>query len=113
MFDPRRNPTEWVDLMQSADCAVLLRSRIDTAALGCDGRPFADPALATCVIFQRLETAEQFCDSTVRALPHVRCEIYDAHGLAHPPLAVIIHPDFQANDESGSIFPSLAHEGGS
>jgi hypothetical protein len=29
------------------------------------------------VIFQRLETAEQFCNSTVRALPHVRCEIYD------------------------------------
>jgi hypothetical protein len=104
MFDPRRNPGDWVDLMQSADCAVLLSSRTDSSALGCDGRPFADPALATCVIFQHLEAAERFFDSTVRALPHVRCEIYDEHGLAKPPLAVVMHPDFHAGDESGPLW---------
>ena len=40
----------------------------------------------------------------IQALPHLRCEIYDAQGLAHPPLMAILHPDHQRKEESGSVW---------
>jgi hypothetical protein len=34
----------------------------------------------------------------------MRCEIYDAEGLAHPPLVVIVHPDQRHTEETGSFW---------
>jgi hypothetical protein len=39
-------------------------------------------------------------------LPHLRCEIYDTDGLAHPPLQVMSHPDYQHKEESGAFWSS-------
>lgn len=58
---------------------------------------------ATCIAFANLEAAQRFCEAKVQALPQLRCEIYDAHGLAHPPLLVIVHPDFRHREDSGVL----------
>ena len=116
LFDPERNPPDWTDLMRPTDCAVVLKSQATSASLGTDGQPFRKLADTTCIVFDRLDEAQRFCESKVQALPHLRCEIYDAQGLAHPPLLVIIHPDRQRKEEpahfgraAGNSLPVLSH----
>jgi len=58
----------------------------------------------TCLVFSRLDAAQRFCEEKVRALPQLRCEIYDSQGLAHPPLAVILHPESQRKEDAGPIW---------
>jgi hypothetical protein len=53
-------------------------------------------------VFSRLDAAQQYCEMKVQALSHLRCEIYDAEGLAHPPLLVIVNSDFEHEEEAGS-----------
>jgi hypothetical protein len=98
LYDPRRDPPDWLDLLRPADCAVFLKHRSTSAALDPDGSAASTPS---CLVFDRVDAARQFCDSLVARLPHLRCEIYDRHGLARPPLAVIVHPDFERREEAG------------
>jgi hypothetical protein len=102
LYDPRRNPQDWTDLVRPTECAVFLKDGSTSTPLASDGRPFSDPAGITCMVFESMDAAQRFCEAKVEALPHLRCEIYDARGLSHPPLLVIAHPDQQRNDESGS-----------
>ena len=104
LFDPQRNPPDWTDLMRPTDCAVFLRNQATSASLGTDGQPFRKLADTTCIVFDRLDEVQRFCESRVQALPHLRCEIYDAQGLADAPLLVIIHPDRQRKEEAGSFW---------
>ena len=90
--------------MQPTDCAVFMKNRATLTPLGLDGREFADPAHATCFVFKFFDSAQRFCNEKVKELHHVRCEIYDAHGLACPPLAVVLHPDFQQDKQEGSLW---------
>ncbi len=105
LFDPHRDPPDWTDLIAPGDCAVFLKDRADsTVLLNPDGRRYVQSGDATCVVFHCLDAAQRFCQSKVRDLPHVRCEIYDKDGPRHPPMLVILHPTFQSREESGPIW---------
>ena len=92
LFDPRRDPQDWVDLMRPTDCAVFLKDRITSA-------PVDENA---CIVFDGVDAAQRFCEARVAALPHLRGEIYDAQGLARPPLLLVVHPDVQRQEQGGS-----------
>jgi len=102
LFDPRRNPRDWTDLIRPTECAVFLKDRTTSAPRAPDGQPFHSPGETTCVVFDHFDGARQFCAAKVQTLPQLRCEIYDGQGLAHPPLLVIIHPDHQQKEDSSS-----------
>jgi len=102
LFDPRRDPQDWTDLMGATACAVFLKDRTTSAALQPNGHPFPNPADTTCIVFPCVDGAQRFCESKVQSLPHLRCEIYYAQGLAHPPLLVIVHPDLLRKEQAGS-----------
>ena len=104
LYDPHRRPQDWVELMQPANCAVFLKRRSDSTPLDPDGAAFADPAKATCLLFQCFDAAQRFSEAKVRELPQVCCEIYDSQGLACPPLAIVIHPGFEGEQEEGSLW---------
>jgi hypothetical protein len=104
LYDPRRKPQDWTDLIGRTDCAVFLKNRTDSTSLAPDGRPYPQPSDGTCVVFHSLDAAQQFCEAKVKELPHVRCQIYDAEGPAQRPLLVIVHPEFQRNEESGATW---------
>lgn len=103
LFDPRRKPQDWNELMHPTECAVFLRDRTSSNPLASDGQAYASPAEVTCIVFSCLDAAIRFCEARVRALPRLRCEIYDSQGLAHPPLAVILHPEAQPKEDAGPI----------
>jgi hypothetical protein len=37
----------------------------------------------------------------VKALPSLCCEVFNFEGRAKPPLLVVIHPDYESDDDSG------------
>jgi hypothetical protein len=102
LFDPRRNPRDWTDLVRPTECAVFLKDRTTSVAVTPDGLPYATPTEIACMVFNSLDAAQRFCEAKVKALPQLRCEIYDAQGLAHPPLLVMVHPDHERHEDSGS-----------
>ena len=104
LFDPRRQPRDWTDLIGPNQCAVFFKHRETSLALTPDGNPYRDPVATTCVLFDRIDDARRFCEAKVKLLPNLRCEIYDSEGLVHPPLLVVIHPDHQHKEESGSFW---------
>jgi hypothetical protein len=104
LFDPRRDLRDWTDIIRPTQCAVFLKDRATTTSLTQEGKSYASALDTTCFLFDQIEEARQFCEAKVLALPHLRCEIYDAEGLAHPPLLVILHPDFQHQEDSGSFW---------
>ncbi len=104
LFDPHRKPADWTDVMGPTQCAVLLQDRKSSVALSPAGRPFAKREDATCLLFDSVDAAQQFCEAKVLGLPYVSCEILDAQGRAHPPLMVITHPDYHSDDDSGSTW---------
>ena len=78
LFDPRRKPRDWTALLRPTDCAVFLKDRITSASVGPDGRPYSEPDDTTCILFDSLDKAQQYCEAKVEALPHLRCEVYDS-----------------------------------
>jgi hypothetical protein len=102
LYDPQRKPADWTDVIGPAQCAVLLKNRANSVPLSPTGKPFARREDATCLLFDRLDDAQQYCEAKVRELPHLACEILDAQGRAHPPLMVVFHPDFAGEDDSGA-----------
>ncbi|MFN7993561.1 MAG: hypothetical protein U0Q18_08170 [Bryobacteraceae bacterium] len=102
LYDPLRNPRDWTDLIHSSQCAAFFKDRVTSAPRTAEGRPFPDNSKTTCLIFDHLDQAQRFCRDKVEAQPGLRCEIYDAEGLAHPPLLVIVHPGRQDQEDTSS-----------
>ena len=103
LFDPGRSPQDWTDIIRPTQCAVFLKDRRNSVPVAPDGQSYKNSAEVTCVLFDSLAAAQQFCKNRILSLPNLRCEIYDSGGLAHPPLLVIVHPDLQDKEEAGSL----------
>ena len=104
LFDPGRDPRDWTDVIRPDQCAVFFKDRATSSSVNIRGERYTDAVETTCFLYDHIDHAIQFCEAKVRGLPNLRCEIYDAEGLAYPPLAVIVHPDFQHQEDSGSFW---------
>jgi|SRR5579871_1072215 len=102
LYDPRRRPAHWTELLLPSQCAVIITDVSTLATLSASGQAREHVMDATCMVFERFDLARQFCERTVAALPNARCEIFDYEGLARPPLLVVLHPSHQDRDESSA-----------
>ena len=78
--------------MEPHQFAALARDENTGMPCGADARACADPAAATCVVFDSIEEARRFCQGAVLAAPSVRFDVFDVQGRANPPLLTIVHP---------------------
>lgn len=92
LFDPSRTPTNWTEIIRSGQYVAFAKTFDTGAPCDADGRPFPDASAATCLLFESLSEAEDFCRHQVERAPGVRFEIFDSKGRANPPLLVIVHP---------------------
>ena len=104
LFDPRRDPRDWTGIIRPNQCAVFFKDRATSTSVDSSGKPYVDPNDTTCFLYDHIDIAIEYCEARVQALPSLRCEIYDAEGLAHPPLIVILHPDVRHQEDSGSFW---------
>ena len=63
LFDPRRNPRDWTDLIHPTECAVFLKDRTTSESVTPDGRQYRDPADIECIVFPCLDGAQRFCEA--------------------------------------------------
>lgn len=101
LHDPGRRPASWTEIIQPRQFAAFAKNLDTGAPSDPDGRPFSDPSLATCVVFDSLDEARRFCEAAVSRRPAVRFDIFDAAGRANPPLIVVMHPSLAASAEAG------------
>jgi hypothetical protein len=88
LFDSKRRPANWLGHIRESEYALFFKDVESGQELKPDG---SIPSESTCLIARSLEEALDFAQSRVDALPSLRCDIYDEHGKANPPLATIVH----------------------
>ena len=98
LYDEKRRPRDWNELIAPAQCAVLFRRVDSETPLAPDGTAVANFRDCTFLLFDRLEDARRFCEARVQEFPHMCCEIFDSEGRAKPPLLTIVHPHAAEKD---------------
>jgi hypothetical protein len=90
LYDPNRKPASWMEIIQTTQYAVFLCDVETGAPLTCDGH-YLDPAMiGSCLIFDSLEETEQYCRPKIEDIPNLRCDVFDSHGRANPPVATFV-----------------------
>src|SRR5687768_15566612 len=92
IHDAQRRPASWTQIIRAGQFVAFAKNADSGAPCDEDGRPFADPALATCVIFESLHDASAFCESAVARSASLQFDVFDSQGRAHSPLLTIVHP---------------------
>ena len=87
LYDPNRKPASWMEIIQPGQYAAFL-SDIETGAeMTGDGTYFGSGTIRCCLLFNSLEEAENYCGAKVEKFPNLRCDLFDSHGRANPPVA--------------------------
>jgi hypothetical protein len=92
VHDPARRPASWTEAIGPQQFVAFAKDVASGAPCDTGGQPFADPAMATCVLFDSLAEARAFCDTAVLSAPLVRLDVFDAQGRANSPLLTFVHP---------------------
>ena len=92
LYDPNRKPASWMEIIQPGEYAAFL-SDIETGAeMTGDGHYFDDGMIRSCLLFDSLEEAEQYCQRKIEDSPNLRFDVFDSHGRANPPVATFANP---------------------
>ena len=92
IHDPQRRPSSWTEIIEAGQFVAFARDAESGAPCDEEGRPFADAASATCLIFDSLPEASAFCESAVARSVSLQFDVFDSEGRAHPPLLTFVHP---------------------
>jgi hypothetical protein len=100
IHDAQRRPASWTQIIRAGQFVAFAKNADSGAPCDKDGRPFADPALATCVIFGSLPEATAFCESAVARSVSLQFDVFDAAGRAQSPLLTFLHPSRAESQET-------------
>ena len=107
LYDPKRMPAEWTELIQPGEYCVFLSDAENATPLGLDGTPVASASGNFCLIFPSLSEAETYSKIVVEKIPRMRCEVFDSAGRMKPPVLVFVDPAFAHTLESEASAPRL------
>jgi hypothetical protein len=102
LYDPARQPPNWIDIVRPTQYVVFSSDVVTGGTMDADGRPFASATSATCLVFDSLAEARQFCEARVLDVPSVRFEVFDARGRVESPLLVVVSPAHAATLEGSA-----------
>ncbi len=92
LYDPKRRPASWMGIIQPGQYAVFHKDAHTEIETDSEARYLPGGSPSTCLIFDSLEEAKNYCESRVLQFGNLRCEIYDSAGKAKTPLAIILNP---------------------
>jgi hypothetical protein len=95
LFDPGARPQSWNERMGLGEYAVLY-SEAPQGVVGLGG--------PVCTVFGTLAEAEAHAAEQVVRQPGMRCRIYDADGLAKPPVREVRGSGYKAEGEISARF---------
>lgn len=100
IHDPQRRPASWTEIIEPTQFVAFAKDVDSGAPCDHDGRPFDDPARATCLIFDSLPEATAFCESAVARSVSLQLDVFDAGGRVHSPLLTFLHPSRAESQET-------------
>ena len=100
IYDPARTPCNWAELLAARQYAVFQYETKTGLHLGPDGNGLHKDASGTCLIFDSLEEAKNYCIFRIEQAPHITCEIFDKEGKAKPPVEIFVHRSIEAAQRS-------------
>jgi hypothetical protein len=100
IHDPQRRPVSWTEIIKAGQFVAFAKDVESGVPCDQDGRPFADPGLATCIIFDSLPEATAFCEAAVARSVSLQFDVFDSGGRAHSPLLTFLHPSRAASQET-------------
>jgi hypothetical protein len=100
LYDPNRKPRSWMEVIQPTQYAVFVRDVETGAELTSDGHQLEPRTTRSCLIFDSLEEAEQYCSRQIEIIPELRCDVFDSHGRANPPIATFVNRRYESKLES-------------
>ena len=105
LYDPKRVPADWTELIQPGECCVFLSDAENATPIGVDGVPVASASRNFCLLFPSLSEAEAYCKTAVEKIPRMRCEVFDFVGRTKPPVRVFVDPEFAhtMDSEAGAL----------
>jgi hypothetical protein len=92
LHDPGRRPADWLELVRPGQFAVFAKNAATGVPCDPEGRPFAPPSAAACVLADSIAEARAFCETAVQRCPAVQFDVFDSDGRTHPPLLTVVHP---------------------
>jgi hypothetical protein len=102
LYDSDRRPPNWTDVVRSTQFVAFSTDVDSGSPTDADGRPFPSTAVTTCLVFDSLAEARQFCEARVAERASVLFEIFDARGRVENPLVVIVSPSRAGSLEGSS-----------
>jgi hypothetical protein len=91
LYDPTRKPTEWTGLVHSGQFAVFHSDVATDVERAADGHYLQSGEDSTCLVFDSLADAEEYCEMKVNQIPSLRCDIYDHTGKSKPPMLTYVN----------------------
>ncbi len=91
LYDPDRRPQNWSDLLHEGQYAVFHSDIATDVARTSAGRYLQPGEMGTCMLFDSLAEAEEYCKAKVESIPRLRCDIYDHTGKSRPPLLTYVN----------------------
>jgi hypothetical protein len=100
LYDPNRQPASWMEIIQPTQYAVFRRDVETGAQMTSDGRYLDPKVIGSCLIFDSLEETEQYCRRKVEDIPNLRCDVFDSHGRANPPVVTFVNQRYEGKLDS-------------
>ena len=100
IHDTQRRPASWTEIIKPGQFVAFAKDAGSGAPCDENGRPFEDPARATCLIFDSLREASAFCESAVGRAPALQFDVFDSAGRVHAPLLTCMHPSRAESQET-------------
>ncbi|HET6934756.1 MAG TPA: hypothetical protein VFI72_07955 [Candidatus Angelobacter sp.] len=91
LYDPERRSANWTDLLQEGQYAVFHSDVGTDVERTPEGRYLQPGENSTCLLFDSLPEAEEYCKAKVESIPRLRCDIYDHAGKSRPPLLTYVN----------------------
>jgi hypothetical protein len=91
LYDPNRQPKTWTDIIRPGQFAVFHSDLATDVEKTADGRFLRPGEESTCLVFDSLPEAEEYCEAKVEAIPSLRCDIYDHLGKGKPPAMTFVN----------------------
>lgn len=95
LYDPSRSPAEWTALVRPGQYSAFLTDVETSAPIQADGTLIKSSASHSCLLFDSLHEAEVYCREVVGRAPRLKCEIFDWHGRANAPVAILVNDQYQ------------------
>lgn len=94
LYDPQRRPSDWTELLRPGQYAVFHRDVATDVERRSDGHYLGPEDKSTCLIFDSLPEAENYCEVKVEEIPRLRCDIYDHAGKSKAPMLTYVNKRF-------------------